>query len=115
MVTELARLIKTNKPEIKGFSDKNSWRMKQFYETYKDYPKLAPLVREISWTFQTAGKTACYSKKESFRIKIRSFRIKSYHLGSLDFETWKSGKQKKVTRANLNPHSKRKMWRIIQV
>jgi hypothetical protein len=53
--------------------------MKQFYETYKDYPKLAPLVREISWTFQTAGKTACYSKKESFRIKIRSNRIKSYH------------------------------------
>ena len=24
--------------------------MKQFYETYKDFPKLAPVVREISWT-----------------------------------------------------------------
>jgi len=24
--------------------------MKQFYETYKDEPKLAPLVREIPWT-----------------------------------------------------------------
>ena len=24
--------------------------MKQFYETYKDFPKLSPLVREISWT-----------------------------------------------------------------
>jgi predicted nuclease of restriction endonuclease-like (RecB) superfamily len=24
--------------------------MKQFYETYKNFPKLSPLVREISWT-----------------------------------------------------------------
>jgi hypothetical protein len=39
---------------MKGFSDKNIWRMKQFYETYKDFPKLSPLVREISWTHNLA-------------------------------------------------------------
>ena len=78
VVTELASFIQTNEPEIKGFSDKNSCRMKQFYETYRDYPKLAPLVREISWTFQTAGKTVCYSKKESFRIKIKSYQNVSF-------------------------------------
>ena len=50
VVTELANFIQTQEPEIKGFSDKNIWRMKQFYETYKDFPKLSPLVREISWT-----------------------------------------------------------------
>ena len=50
VVTELAKFIQTNEQEIKGFSDKNIWRMKQFYQTYKDFPKLAPLVREISWT-----------------------------------------------------------------
>ena len=49
VVTELANFIQTYEPEIKGFSDKNIWRMKQFYETYKDFPKLSPLVREISW------------------------------------------------------------------
>ncbi|WP_146943358.1 DUF1016 N-terminal domain-containing protein [Chryseobacterium hagamense] len=38
-------------PEIKGFSDKNLWRMKQFYEIYKDSPKLSPMVREISWSY----------------------------------------------------------------
>ncbi|HRP60425.1 MAG TPA: DUF1016 N-terminal domain-containing protein [Vicingus sp.] len=48
VVTELAKYIQYNEPEIKGFSDKNIWRMKQFYETYKDFPKLSPLVREIS-------------------------------------------------------------------
>lgn len=50
VVTELANFIQTKEPEIKGFSDKNIWRMKQFYETYKDFPKLSPLVREISWS-----------------------------------------------------------------
>jgi predicted nuclease of restriction endonuclease-like (RecB) superfamily len=50
VVTELATFIQTHEPEIKGFSDKNIWRMKQFYETYKNFPKLSPLVREISWT-----------------------------------------------------------------
>jgi len=49
-VTELAKHIQQNEPEIKGFSDKNIWRMKQFFETYKDVPKLSSLVREISWT-----------------------------------------------------------------
>lgn len=48
IVTELAKFIQKHEPEIKGFSDKNIWRMKQFYETYKDFPKLSPLVREIS-------------------------------------------------------------------
>lgn len=48
VVTELAKFIQTNEPEIKGFSDKNLWRMKQFYETYKGFSKLLPLVKEIS-------------------------------------------------------------------
>ncbi|KAA0127234.1 DUF1016 domain-containing protein [Chryseobacterium sp. SN22] len=35
-------------PEIKGFSDKNLWRMKQPGEAYKNSPKLPPRVREMS-------------------------------------------------------------------
>lgn len=40
MVQNLAEYIKNAEPGIKGFSDKNLWRMKQFYEVYKDHPKL---------------------------------------------------------------------------
>ncbi len=50
VVTKLAVYIKNNNPELKGFSDKNLWRMKQFYETYRRDEKLSPLVRELSWT-----------------------------------------------------------------
>ncbi|MBQ7997165.1 MAG: hypothetical protein IJ249_05800 [Paludibacteraceae bacterium] len=36
-------------PELKGFSAQNLWRMKQFYETYRNADKkLSPLVREAT-------------------------------------------------------------------
>lgn len=51
VVPQLAEYITRNYPEIKGFSDKNLWRMKQFYETYCHADKkLSTLLREISWS-----------------------------------------------------------------
>ncbi|WP_428655875.1 PDDEXK nuclease domain-containing protein [Runella sp.] len=50
VVTELAHFIQKAEPNIKGFSPQNIWRMKQFYETYKDSPKLYNVWREITWT-----------------------------------------------------------------
>jgi hypothetical protein len=44
-VQELANFIQKKEPNIKGFSAQNIWRMKQFYETYKENEKLAPLWR----------------------------------------------------------------------
>jgi predicted nuclease of restriction endonuclease-like (RecB) superfamily len=71
VVTELANFIQTYEPEIKGFSDKNIWRMKQFYETYKDFPKLSPLVREISWTNNLLIFSRCKTIEEmEFYLKI---------------------------------------------
>ena len=51
VVRQLADHISHYYPDIKGFSDKNLWRMKQFYETYaEDAPKLSTLLRQISWS-----------------------------------------------------------------
>lgn len=50
VVKDLADFIQRTEPTLKGFSPQNLWRMRQFYETYKNAPKLSPLVREISWT-----------------------------------------------------------------
>jgi len=50
VVDQLAEYLNHNEPDLKGFSNKNLWRMRQFYEAYKDSTKLSPLVREISWT-----------------------------------------------------------------
>jgi predicted nuclease of restriction endonuclease-like (RecB) superfamily len=50
VVKELSLFIQQSEPNIVGFSPQNIWRMKQFFETYKDFPKLAPLSRELSWS-----------------------------------------------------------------
>ena len=71
VVTELANFRQTYEQEIKGFSDKNIWRMKQFYENYKDFPKLSPLVREISWTNNLLIFSRCKTIEEmEFYLKI---------------------------------------------
>ena len=71
VVAELANFIKTQEPEIKGFSDKNIWRMKQFYETYKDFPKLSTLLREISWSHNLAIFSRCKTVEErEFYLKL---------------------------------------------
>lgn len=49
VVEELANYIRTQEPNSEGFSKQNLWRMKQFYETYKDADeKLSALLREIA-------------------------------------------------------------------
>ncbi len=50
VVEELAQHISQSIPNVNGFSASNLWRMKQFYETYAEDEKLAPLVRELSWS-----------------------------------------------------------------
>jgi len=49
-VAALAEYIRARRPNARGFSASNLWRMMQFYETYRGLPKLAPLVRVLSWT-----------------------------------------------------------------
>ncbi len=64
VVTELANYIAHHAPDIKGFSDKNLWRMKQFYETYADDIKLSSLARELPWTHNTVIFSRCKTAEE---------------------------------------------------
>jgi predicted nuclease of restriction endonuclease-like (RecB) superfamily len=64
VVTELAKFIQMQEPDLKGFSNKNLWRMKQFYETYRDFPELSTVVREISWSHNLAIFSRCKTSEE---------------------------------------------------
>ena len=83
VVKELANFIQSNEPEIKGFSDKNIWRMKQFYETYQDHPNLAPLVREISWTNNLLIFSRC-KKIEEIEFYLKLVKQENYSKRELD-------------------------------
>ena len=83
VVTEIANFIQKQEPEIKGFSDKNIWRMKQFYENYKDFPKLSTLLREISWSHNLAIFSRCKTAEErEFYLKLA--KQESYSFRELD-------------------------------
>ena len=46
----LANHIQLRQPGLRGFSAQNIWRMRQFFETYRDNPILSALLRELPWT-----------------------------------------------------------------
>ena len=103
VVTEIAKFIQTHEPEIKGFSDKNIWRMKQFYETYKDFPKLSTLLREISWSHNLAIFSRCKTAEErEFYLKLSkqesySFRELERQISTSLFERTMIGNTKLST------------------
>ncbi len=50
IVQVLSNELQKEFPGAKGYSAANLWRMRNFYLTYHGVEKLAPLVREISWS-----------------------------------------------------------------
>jgi hypothetical protein len=51
IVEELSNHIVANFWKMRGFSPQNIWRMKQFYETYKDSQILSAVLRECIISF----------------------------------------------------------------
>lgn len=111
VVSELANFIQTQEPEIKGFSDKNIWRMKQFYETYKDFPKLSTLLREISWSHNLAIFSRCKTVEErEFYLKLAkkenySFRELERQISASLFERTMIGNSKLSTALRETNHN----------
>ncbi len=50
VVVQLAQHLAKTQPSLRGFTRPNLFRMRQLYETYRDTPKVAPLVRLLPWT-----------------------------------------------------------------
>jgi predicted nuclease of restriction endonuclease-like (RecB) superfamily len=73
-VQALAEYIQRRKPNARGFSASNLWRMMQVFETYRDRPKLAALLRELSWSHNLAILSRCKRDEERefyMRLAIR--------------------------------------------
>ena len=49
-VDNVAEFFSTNYPELKGFNRRGLYRMKQFYELYKDDEKVSTLLTQLSWS-----------------------------------------------------------------
>ncbi len=53
VVKNLAVYLREKEPDLKGFSAQNLWRMKQFFETYREHEKLSTVLRELPWSSHT--------------------------------------------------------------
>lgn len=50
VVQHLADFLARQQPGLRGFARANLFRMRQFYEVYRDDEKVAPLVRQLPWS-----------------------------------------------------------------
>ena len=50
VVTQLADYLSRTQPGLSGFTRRNLFRMRQFYETYQADKKVSPLVTQLPWT-----------------------------------------------------------------
>lgn len=73
IVDKLVEFMKREYPTMRGFNRAGIYRMKQFYETYKDRPELSTLLRENTWSnnMHIISKTKSYEEKE-FYLKLAS-------------------------------------------
>lgn len=63
-IDAIASEIQDAFPGIKGFNRRGLYRMKQFYETYKDNEFVSPLVTQISWTNHLLILSGCKTDME---------------------------------------------------
>src|SRR3990167_7488802 len=71
VVEQLANDLQKDFPGMSGFSTSNLWRMILFYESYRNNEKLAPLVREISWSHNLVIMEKCDDNLErEFYIRM---------------------------------------------
>ena len=82
-VQKLADFFAKKYPELKGFNRRGLYRMKQFYELYKDNEKVSPLVTQLSWTNHLKIMSACKTMDE--RIFYMNMCIKD-HLSKRELE-----------------------------
>jgi len=71
VVEKLSQDLKTKYPDMNGFSIRNLWNMKRFYETYRECKKLQAVLAEIGWTNNVIilEKTKTIEEKE-FYLKM---------------------------------------------
>ena len=70
-IDEISREIQETFPGIKGFNRRGLYRMKKFYQTYKDNDIVTPLVTQISWTNHLLIMSGCKTDEErEFYIRL---------------------------------------------
>lgn len=63
-IQSLADFFEKNYPDLKGFTRRGLYRMKQFYELYKDDEKVSTLLTQLNWSNHLKIMSACKTMDE---------------------------------------------------
>lgn len=77
-VVDLSAFIARHQPGVQGYSPQNLWRMRQFYEMYREDTRLSPLVRVLPWSHNLLIMSQCRSDEERefyLRMAVRDFKL----------------------------------------
>lgn len=66
IVAKAAKFMKSNYPQLRGFTKRNLERMIQFYSTYKEDEIATPLVTQLSWTNNLLILSGAKTKEERY-------------------------------------------------
>jgi predicted nuclease of restriction endonuclease-like (RecB) superfamily len=71
VVEELARYLARTQPGLRGFTRRNLFRMRQFYEMYCGDKLVSPLVTQLSWTHNLLILSRCKRTEErEFYLRV---------------------------------------------
>ena len=71
VVEALARYIQHRHPNLRGFTRPNLFRMRQFFEAYKEHKKVSALLTQLPWTHHLAILGQCKRPEErEFYIRL---------------------------------------------
>ena len=65
-VQGLANFFEKEFPELKGFNRRGLYRMKQFYELYKDDEKVSTVLTQLSWSNHLKIMSSCKTSEERY-------------------------------------------------
>jgi len=93
VVERLAKDLRIAFPGVRGFSARNLWRIRLFYEVYKDDPKLSALLAEISWTHHLEILQCKDNQEREFYLKMTkrfgwSYRVLAHQIAGKAYERW---------------------------
>jgi hypothetical protein len=64
LIDRMADFFKMNYPDLKGFNRRGLYRMRQFYELYKDDEKVSTLLTQLNWSNHLKIMSGSKSKEE---------------------------------------------------
>ena len=84
VIDRLAEYLARTQPGLRGFTRANLFRMRQFFETYRDEEKVVPLVRQLPWTHNLLimGQSKRPEERE-FYLRVSELRVEALAVADL--------------------------------